>query len=382
MGRFEYAVENEINILNYGIDVDYKFNDKLYFNAILGLSTISSFTYYQYEKLVKPSNRGYFVKEDGSKSRLNNEFRGDLEIDNINPVLSIGAYYEMPLNKKKTLNLTPSLYYTFQFGEIVPETSWNFSGLRLGLGINYYFHKDSMTVIDEKQIDRTLLLAPTFVRNNTEKLKNSIQYSNYVFDIDLFDIELTPKKKSLIYNKIVTIDDSLRFYYKFDKFSNIKEISLNLSDNKNTESIILNTNNNKVDFALSDISSKFSEKITANLKLVDKQRVYVKNAFTIVEKDFYSNSIVLNFELQNKVEAKITLFRWKGELGVDNKLEYVVNNINNKKNIKYIYSNTDLGLDLVRILDNAKIVYNPNNEILQVLQELISNSNYIIVYEI
>lgn len=380
-GKFEYAVEHNTNILNYFIDIDYKILDRLYFNSRIGLSTISSFDYYQYEKLVRPNDIGYFIKEDGKKSRLNNEYKGSLEIDNVNPILSLGFYYEMPMNKKKNLNLIPSIDYNFQFGEMVPSTSWNFNGLKLGLGINYYFHKDSATVIDEVNIDRTLLLAPTFVNNNAEKLKNIIEYTNYNFDINVVDIGLAPKEKFIKYNKILCLDDTLRFYYKFDKFSNVKEISLNISDKEHFKNYVLKQNENKIDFSLADLTNIFSTKMVANLKLTDKQRVYVKNAYSIVEKDYYSNSVILNFEEKKNVNGKITLFRWKGALDKEDRIEMLLSFLDNKENIKYVFSNSEVGFELVRELNNINITYNPKDDMLRALIELIDSGYYIVVYE-
>lgn len=380
-GKFEYAVESEIGLLNFGIDVDYRLFDRFYLNSRFGLSFVSSFDYYQYEKLVVPTDRGYFVKPDGSKSRTRNEFKGTLSPKAMNNIVAIGAYYELPLNKTKTLNLVPSLDLVFQFGEIIPKTNWHFSSYKIGLGINYYFHKDSLIRIDEKNIDRTLLLAPTFVANNSEKLKNIIQYNLFNFDIDLFEVGLNVKKKNIKYKKLIPVDDSLRFYYKFDKFSDVKDLSLNLSDDNQKESIPLKLSENKIEFSLSNILSKYSDNLVANLKLTNRSRVYVKNAFTMIDKDYFSNSVILNFEELNKYEGNVTLFRWKGALDREDNLELIVNNIHNKNKIKYVYSNTELGLKLVKLLDNAKIVYNPDNDILRVLKELIENDNYIIIYE-
>src|SRR5690606_22052132 len=110
-GKFEYAVEHESNLLNYQLLLEYNVIDKLYVNLNFCLSQLSKFDFYQYEKLVEPSNIGYFPQADSSKSRLNNEYNGVKE--NVSQMFLIGASlsYEFPLNKKETLNLTPSISY-------------------------------------------------------------------------------------------------------------------------------------------------------------------------------------------------------------------------------------------------------------------------------
>lgn len=380
-GRFEYAIEQESTLLNYSILFDYKLYKDLYFNLNFAFSNLSNMKYYQYEKLVKPDDRGYFTKEDGSKSRLNNEFRGNKSGKSINYMIGAALYYELALNEKKTINLVPSIGYSTYIGELIENTKWSFTNLNLGLGLNYYFHKDTTTFSKELNIDKTLLLAPVILSKGKEVLRNELSYSTYEVELDLIEIGLTAKNKKALYKKEIAVDDSLRLYYKFGKFNEIQYLELISEENDIKESIQLALNKDKIDFSLTDLINKHQDDVSFNLRLKDKQRVYTKNAFSYVDNFYYSQPITLKFKEVGKSSLKLTLVKWNGSLDNDNLYETIKSKLNTINNVKVIYSNNDIGLKYLRFLDNAKIPYNPDDLIPKVLNDYIYQSSYIIINE-
>lgn len=380
-GRFEYAIEQESTLLNYSILFDYKLYKDLYFNLNFAFSNLSNMKYYQYEKLVKPDDRGYFTKEDGSKSRLNNEFRGNKSGKSINYMIGAALYYELALNEKKTINLVPSIGYSTYIGELIENTKWSFTNLNLGLGLNYYFHKDTTTFSKELNIDKTLLLAPVILSKGKEVLRNELSYSTYEVELDLIEIGLTAKNKKALYKKEIAVDDSLRLYYKFGKFNEIQYLELISEENDIKESIQLALNKDKIDFSLTDLINKHQDDVSYNLRLKDKQRVYTKNAFSYVDNFYYSQPITLKFKEVGKSSLKLTLVKWNGSLDNENLYETIKSKLNTINNVKAIYSNNDIGLKYLRFLDNAKIPYNPDDLIPKVLNDYIYQSSYIIINE-
>jgi len=380
-GKFEYAVEQNSTLMNYSIIFDYKVYKELYFNLNFAISNLNNMEYYQYEKLVNPSNRGYFIQTDSSKSRLNNEFRGDIGGSSINYLIGASLIYEFPLNEKGSINLTPSLGYSVYLGELVENTDWSFSNLNLGLGINYYFHKDTIKATNELNIDKTLLLAPIVLSKGKEVLRNELEYSTYDVELDLITIGLTAKDKRVNFRRKIGVDDSLRLYYKFGKFNEIINLELISQENEDKESKNLALNKERIDFLVNDLINKFQEKVSFNLRIKDKQRIYSKNAYSYVDKFYYSEPISIKFNEIDKKELKLTLINWKGSLDEGALFETIKSKLISKENIKSVYSNSELGLKTLQYLDNARINYNPDEVIPKVLNELIKESNYIIINE-
>jgi len=380
-GRFEYAVEQESTLLNYSILFDYKIIKDLYFNINFAFSNLSNMKYYQYEKLVKPDDRGYFTKDNGTKSRLNNEFRGNKSGQSINYLLGASVFYELPLNEKQTLNLVPSIGYSAYFGELIENTKWSFTNLNLSIGVNYYFHKDTATISDELNIDKTLLLAPVILSKGKEVLRNELSYSTYEVELELIEIGLTAKNKKAIFKKEIAVDDSLRLYYKFGKFNEIQYLELVSEENDKKESTQLPLNRDRIEFLLSDLVNKHQDKVSFNLRIKDKQRVYTKNAFSYVDNFYYSQPITLKFKEVGKSELKVTLIKWNGSLDNDALFETIKSKLNTIENIKAIYSNNEIGLKYLQFLDNAIITYNPDELIPNILKDYIHQSSYIIINE-
>jgi len=197
----------------------------------------------------------------------------------------------------------------------------------------------------------------------------------------LITIGLTAKDKRVNFRRKIGVDDSLRLYYKFGKINEIINVELISQENEDKESKNLALNKERIDFLVNDMINKFQEKVSFNLRIKEKQRIYSKNTYSYVDKFYYSEPISIKFNEIDKKELKLTLINWKGSLDEVALFETIKSKLISKENIKSVYSNSELGLKTLQYLDNARINYNPDEVIPKVLNELIKESNYIIINE-
>lgn len=87
----------------------------------------------QKETLVEPTNVTF---ENGKATR--NEVAGSLDnLTNFLPFVSVGFYYDLPLNNKNDLFLSPTISYKKMFGDVVEGVNWTVSKMSLGVQLRY-----------------------------------------------------------------------------------------------------------------------------------------------------------------------------------------------------------------------------------------------------
>lgn len=381
LGRFEYAVEHKTDMLFLNLGIDYNVYKDLYFGFNFGTNSIINLNYYQYEKLISPSDRGYFLQEDGVRTRRNNEFRGDIKTSALNYNIEAKVFYELPINKKKTLNITPTIGYNLFIGELIENTNWSFNSVNLTMGINYYFHKDTSNYEVDKNIDKTLLIAPVIITKGREVFRNELEYEVINYNVEIIDIGLTEKIKKIEIKKKTPLDDTLRLFYKFGKFNNIQNLELEINYDKSQTTRNLDLLSDKIDFKIDDLLDYYEDKVTYNLKLIDKQKVYSKGNYTFEEKVYYSNNIVINQKKSFDKNYNIKLIKWRGETEKNRIFELIKSNVNDINKIESIQSNSEYGLKLIQESDNPRISYNDNDELVKVLKSFIGIDYYIILNE-
>jgi outer membrane protein OmpA-like peptidoglycan-associated protein len=148
-GTFTHSVESSLS--NLGIDGLIIWNPvkKLYFSTGLRFSMVNSSTFAQEERITTPANGATFLDSNGndSRQRVRNVFSGDIPQANGTYMgLLIGTGYEFPLNKSKSLLISPELFYQIGLTSVASEMNWNANGLRAGIALKYELTSSKPTV--------------------------------------------------------------------------------------------------------------------------------------------------------------------------------------------------------------------------------------------
>lgn len=134
-GIFEHTIDTKINVLNFNPYLIFK--PFSFFNITFGgyAGYITQKDYEQKETIIEPKDRGVFVD---TEKRTRNESSGEIkQTNNVNAGLSIGANLNFPLNKQKSLILSPEVFYFFGLSEIVKDRYWKINNLCFGLSLKY-----------------------------------------------------------------------------------------------------------------------------------------------------------------------------------------------------------------------------------------------------
>ncbi|MGB9701781.1 MAG: OmpA family protein [Candidatus Kapaibacteriota bacterium] len=134
-GEFEHYVDSKFSLLGIEPLFTYKPLTDLGVHAGFRFGFLTSASYYQIEKISKPSDRGTFI--DGRTYR--NQSSGSL-MDSSNLTqyaFKIGVSYKLPFNKQKSLFIVPELFYTYNFSDLIKDRKWQVHQFSIGLSIKY-----------------------------------------------------------------------------------------------------------------------------------------------------------------------------------------------------------------------------------------------------
>ena len=97
------------------------------------IAYLNKISFIQNETIEQP---GFVFVENNQKVR--NERQGDLaNIANIQNSLMFGASMEFPLNKVRTLLLSPELFYSLGLQNLTTDLSWKYNSLRFGIALKF-----------------------------------------------------------------------------------------------------------------------------------------------------------------------------------------------------------------------------------------------------
>ncbi len=134
-GIFEHTIDTKINVLNFNPYLIFKPFDflNLTFGGYAGF--IIQKDYEQRETIIEPKDRGVFVD---TEKRTRNESSGEIKQTNsVNAGLSIGTNINLPLNKQKSLIISPEIFYFMGLSDLVKDRLWKINNLSFGLALKY-----------------------------------------------------------------------------------------------------------------------------------------------------------------------------------------------------------------------------------------------------
>lgn len=203
-GEFEHKVES--SFMNIGLEPSLIYNPFgdlfLSFGGRIGTNITN--TYSQIETIISPAGQGTFIDENGNdtKKRTRNENSGDLQdVNTLQLGMVLGLSYELPLNQKNNLRLSPEISYYMGLTDLVQDSSWKANSLRGGIAIKYIPQPDApLKEIYEKIYDiDTIKIQSDIVKSNKIVLgAESAEISTKQIDNDLITTETISRTDTLL----------------------------------------------------------------------------------------------------------------------------------------------------------------------------------------
>jgi outer membrane protein OmpA-like peptidoglycan-associated protein len=134
IGIFEHSIQANYGTIGIEPMAGYYFMPDLIAYAGFRIGYLANNHYIQSEKIISPSDRGSF--DDGTRER--NLSFGDIpDVSDIQFGIKIGAGYHFPMNKDKSLILSPEVFFTFNATPVVKGVSWNAHSINGGVSVKY-----------------------------------------------------------------------------------------------------------------------------------------------------------------------------------------------------------------------------------------------------
>jgi len=138
-GQFEHILS--VDYSNYFTQITAGYNIYKDMTIVFGGKLLINKTleYEQYERIIRPKDRGVFVD---TETRTRNEFSGEIStLNKIIPVITIGALYDLPLNKNKSAILSPEITFESNLNSLIKGSNWNIYSIHFGISISFNINK-------------------------------------------------------------------------------------------------------------------------------------------------------------------------------------------------------------------------------------------------
>jgi outer membrane protein OmpA-like peptidoglycan-associated protein len=153
-GEFEHILDADFTSIDLQPMLSYNVFENLNVNLGLNIGYLLSGKFSQIEKITNPSNRGTFLDENGNDTykRERNKYDGDIPLLNTWQLAGVaGISYDLPLNKNKSLWLSPEIYYSYGLTDVADQTPWKMNSFYAGISLKYMSNiKIEPTYPDEK----------------------------------------------------------------------------------------------------------------------------------------------------------------------------------------------------------------------------------------
>lgn len=133
-GEFEHQLDIDAWQLHITPMISWEPLERSFFGLGLDLAVTLTSEYYQIERITAPVGAVY----NDTKTSSRNESSGPATaFTSMVGAIRIGGGYAFPLNRMKTMNLMPQLWYGYSFPGFVPDATWSAHTITIGVGITF-----------------------------------------------------------------------------------------------------------------------------------------------------------------------------------------------------------------------------------------------------
>ena len=139
-GEFEHIINTDLMAIFLQPLFNYWINEQFLLNIGFDLSYLITSDFSQKEQISKPVGVGTFLDSLGNDtySRIRNQFSGKIpDVSSMLMSITVGASYNLPLNKKNSLFLAPEFYFSYGLNNVVKSIEWKINTFSLGLALKY-----------------------------------------------------------------------------------------------------------------------------------------------------------------------------------------------------------------------------------------------------
>ncbi len=192
-GEFEHRLDAGFSTIAFEPMIGSQLFDNFFLYAGLNLGFLIQSDYSQKEQITKPADYGVFP-ETGTRTR--NVYSGKIDlVAGFLTSLKVGASYELPLNKDRTLLAAPEVSFTYGLTNLVKVLQWKVSTLAIGVALKYS-PRETLPVREEirrkYEIDTITIKLPDIAQNSFKqgnsvfKEKNTEQIQNLIITNEIY----------------------------------------------------------------------------------------------------------------------------------------------------------------------------------------------------
>lgn len=297
-GEFNHLLDG--NFSKVGIDplFYYSILPNLNLNLGLRLAFKISSKFNQKETIEGPYGSFYDIngKDTG---RVRNEYL-DKDIPNAGSLSIyslIGLSYDLPMNKNKSLFLSPSVFYYYNVNSQVSDVNWSINSIRPGLAIKYSPQEEIKIIkkIDEIRKIDTIYKELEVITSNFNFGRESITEEVKLFD----DVELTTK-----------------YYSRTDTIFTAKEYTME----GKIDAVGIDSLGNEIKSAVFNIEEFVSNKLQPLLPYIffDNNSSEIQNKYVKITKDEVSNFDFKQLSKYTTLETYYQILNIVGKRMVEN----------------------------------------------------------------
>lgn len=133
-GVFNHVIDAHVTSLIFELGGAYRFYDNISAHLGVRMGYFLTGNYEQFEQIVQPEDRGTFPEGGRVRNYSSGEIPG---LNKFQASAYLGFSYELPMNKRRFLFLSPEIYSSYSFTPVAEDMNWYVHSLRGGLAIKY-----------------------------------------------------------------------------------------------------------------------------------------------------------------------------------------------------------------------------------------------------
>lgn len=207
-GSFEHYLKG--NFTSIGLDPLFYYSviPNLKLNLGLRLAYNMTNTFEQKESVV--GSYGEFFDGTNPVGRVRNRYSGDIpKASTLGMFALVGASYDLPMNKQKTLLLSPTAFYYLNFSKVAENTDWSINSLRLGLAVSYA-PSDKKYIKEERRKIDTVYIQKNEIANNYAKGIEKVTTQVNSSDEAEVTLETYTRTDTVFTQKVFALDGALQ----------------------------------------------------------------------------------------------------------------------------------------------------------------------------
>lgn len=319
-GTYENRINILMNVFSFEPNISYNVWDNIFIHAGLGFNFTANHRFEKSDIILEPSEAIFMDNPNAEDEMVRNDVGGSFA--NVPAVMlsaNLGLYYDAPLNKSKTLFISPGVFYQIGMTNFRDNVDWKMNQMYVTVGLKYAFGSNTqkeVKTVEQIIIDTIKVNKPNISKNEIRIGKLEIIKSRSETDKEITHMVINRRTDTLLTASAVAPTKQAKlkgdvFVFGIDEAGNSIEKPRFVS-----EEFISNRNQPLLNYIFFDsVSFDIPERYN-KLNIADAKTFQIESLYKKSNIETYYNILnIIGYRLANLPQAKLTIKGCNSHIG-------------------------------------------------------------------